>query len=83
MHTDLQAEKRALTKHWSKREKHINAVIENMAGMVGDVQAISGNALKDIPALELDPDEEQPAIGENIGRGSSHNELLGTLTGQI
>ena len=54
MHTDLQAEKRALQKHWCKREKHIDAVIENMAGMVGDVQAISGNALKDIPALEFE-----------------------------
>jgi hypothetical protein len=59
MHMDLQAEKRALTKHWCKREKHINSVIENMAGMVGDVQAISGNALKDIPALELDPGDEE------------------------
>jgi hypothetical protein len=64
MHADLQAERRALTKHWSKREKHINAVIENMAGMVGDVQGISGNALKDIPALELDSGEEEPLIEE-------------------
>jgi hypothetical protein len=54
MHSDLQAEKRALTKHWSKREKHINFVVENMAGMVGDLQAISGKDLKDIPALEFD-----------------------------
>ena len=29
-----------------------------MAGMIGDVQAISGNALQDIPALELDTDED-------------------------
>jgi len=62
MHSDLQSEKRALTKHWSKREKHINSVIENMAGMVGDVQAISGNALKDIPALELDAADEDILI---------------------
>ena len=59
MHTDLQAEKRALQKHWCKREKHIDAVIENMAGMVGDVQAISGNALKDIPALELETETRE------------------------
>jgi len=65
MHSDLQAEKRALTKHWSKREKHINAVIEDMACMVGDVQAISGNALKDIPALELESGEQEPYFGEN------------------
>jgi hypothetical protein len=35
-----------------------------MAGMVGDVQGISGNALKDIPALELDSGEEEPLIEE-------------------
>jgi len=57
MRTDLEAERRALTRQWSKREKHINAVVENMAGMVGDVQAIAGEALKDIPALELHHDE--------------------------
>ena len=62
MRADLEAERRALTKHWSKREKHINAVVENMAGMIGDVQALSGNALKDIPALELEPGEEQAAF---------------------
>lgn len=65
MHSDLQAEKRALTKHWSKREKHITAVIEDMACMVGDVQAISGNALKDIPALELESHEHEPALVGN------------------
>jgi hypothetical protein len=58
MRSDLEAERRALTKQWSKREKHINAVVENMAGMVGDVQGISGNALKDIPAFQLEYGEE-------------------------
>lgn len=65
MHTDLQAEKRSTQKHWAKREKYINAVTENMAGIVGDVQAISGNALKDIPALELEPGEHEPALVES------------------
>ena len=54
MRDDLERERRAITKSWSKREKHINTVVENMAGMIGDIQAISGNALKDIPALELE-----------------------------
>lgn len=58
MRADLEKERRGLTRAWAKREKHINAVVENMAGMIGDVQAISGNALQDIPALELDTDEE-------------------------
>jgi hypothetical protein len=63
MRADLEKERRGMTRAWAKREKHINAVVENMAGMIGDVQAISGNALQDIPALELeleDDEEEEP-----------------------
>ncbi len=58
MRADLEKERRGMTRSWAKREKHINAVVENMAGMIGDVQAISGNALQEIPALELDTDED-------------------------
>lgn len=59
MRADLEKERRGMTRFWAKREKHINAVVENMAGMIGDVQAISGNALQDIPALELDLDDDE------------------------
>jgi hypothetical protein len=55
---DLEKERRGMTRAWAKREKHINSVVENMAGMIGDVQAISGNALQDIPSLEMETDEE-------------------------
>lgn len=64
MRADLEAERRALTKHWCKREKYINAVVENMAGMVGDVQRICGNALTDIPALELEPVKHELSMAE-------------------
>jgi len=63
MRGDLEKERRGMTRSWAKREKHINSVVENMAGMIGDVQAISGNALQDIPALELDSEfgeDEEP-----------------------
>lgn len=53
MKEDLDAEKRALTKHWAKREKQLGQVVENMASMFGDIQGISGNALPDIKALAL------------------------------
>jgi len=53
MKDDLDAEKRALTKHWAKREKQLGQVVENMASMFGDIQGISGNALPDIKALAL------------------------------
>jgi hypothetical protein len=35
-----------------------------MAGMVGDVQAISGNALKDIPSLEMEISDEDLSLPE-------------------
>jgi hypothetical protein len=54
MRSDLERERAAATRAWSKREKQISGVIENMAGMIGDVQGISGNALHDIPALQLE-----------------------------
>lgn len=54
MKEDLEAEKRALTKHWAKREKQLSQVVENMAAMYGDIQGISGNALQKIEALSLE-----------------------------
>ena len=53
MKEDLETEKRALTKHWAKREKQLSQVVENMAAMYGDIQGISGNALQKIDALSL------------------------------
>jgi hypothetical protein len=53
MKEDLETEKRALTKHWAKREKQLSQVVENMAAMYGDIQGISGNALQKIEALAL------------------------------
>jgi hypothetical protein len=53
MKGDLEAEKRALTRHWAKREKQLSQVVENMSAMYGDIQGASGNALQAIPSLEL------------------------------
>ena len=53
MKEDLEAEKRAITKHWAKRDKQLGQVVENMAAMYGDIQGISGNALQSIAALSL------------------------------
>jgi len=49
MQTGLQEEKRATQKQWAKREKQIEQVISNTAGMYGELQALTG--LSDIPAL--------------------------------
>ena len=68
MRNDLEKERAAVTRTWSKRQKQISGVIENMAGMIGDVQGISGNALQDIPVLELQPQKPVKNERTNLQR---------------
>jgi hypothetical protein len=49
MQMGLQEEKRAVQRQWAKREKQIEQVISNTAGMYGELQALTG--LPDISAL--------------------------------
>jgi hypothetical protein len=49
MQSGLQEEKRAAQRQWAKREKQIEQVISNTAGMYGELQALTG--LPDLPAL--------------------------------
>ena len=41
---------------WKQREKEIERVIKNTAGLYGDMQGIIGGQIPAIPALELDHD---------------------------
>jgi hypothetical protein len=50
---DLESEKRAMEKIWSKREKQIRQVTTNLSGMHGDLAGISAGALPSIKLLEL------------------------------
>jgi len=50
---DLDKEKRAMEKLWSKREKQIEKVLLNLSGMHGDLEGIAGKALPVVKALEL------------------------------
>src|SRR5205807_1920918 len=43
MRKDLEAEKRAMLRHWSKREKQLELAVKNTAGLHGDLAAIMGN----------------------------------------
>lgn len=52
MQDDLEREKRALTKHWAKREKQLEAVVLNLTGMSGDIQGIAGGELERLSALD-------------------------------
>jgi len=58
MKMDLEAERRAMLKIWAKREKQMERVISNAAGMHGDLQEIAGSSLPAIKMLELPNDDE-------------------------
>jgi hypothetical protein len=59
MQADLAVEQRAMQKIWRKRTQEIERVIENTAGLYGDLQGIVGAGLPNIQALDL-PDEPEP-----------------------
>ncbi|MDD5270451.1 MAG: DUF2130 domain-containing protein [Candidatus Omnitrophica bacterium] len=53
MKEDLEAEKRAMQRIWGNREKQIERIISNTAGMYGDLEGLAGPALQQIKILEL------------------------------
>ena len=53
MQQDLEREKRAMVKSWSKRAKNIESVIYNTVGIVGDFQGI-GASLPPMKVLEME-----------------------------
>lgn len=54
MQDELNKEKAQAHARWARREKLIQQVIENTAGLYGDVRGIAGNAVKEIDALEAE-----------------------------
>lgn len=66
MREDLDKERRFMGRQWAKREAQILSVIESTVGMVGDLQAIAGKAMPEIPSIDLPlletaPDEDRRA----------------------
>ena len=53
MREDLDKERKFMSRLWAKRETQILSVIESTVGMVGDLQAIAGKALPEIPSLDM------------------------------
>jgi hypothetical protein len=53
MQDDLNRERKATVRMWSKREAQIQGVIDTTSGMYGDLQGIAGRAMLEIPSLEL------------------------------
>jgi hypothetical protein len=57
MQKDLKKEQNAMKSIWKKREKQIEKVIKNTIGMYGSIKGIAGNAVEDIPTLELETEK--------------------------
>lgn len=53
MQQDLAAERRAIQKHWAKREAQLERVLLATAGMYGDLQGIAGQSIREIEGLQL------------------------------
>lgn len=53
MRKDLDSERKFMVRQWAKRETQILSVIDSTVGMVGDLQAIAGKAMPEIPSLEV------------------------------
>jgi hypothetical protein len=66
MREDLDRERKAITKQWSKREEQIDRVMQATVGMYGDLQGIAGKTLQEIEGLEFqglldfNTDEDKP-----------------------
>jgi len=58
LRNDLEAEKRAFERLWAKREKQINRVVTNLAGLRGDIEGLAG-PLPTIKAFELPDSKEE------------------------
>jgi hypothetical protein len=77
MQAGLQEEKRATQRQWAKREKQIEQVISNTAGMYGELQALTG--LPDIAALtagaaDMDGSETNGIVLEFSSNGIANGE---------
>jgi hypothetical protein len=60
MQSDLSAEKRAMIKHWSRREKQIARLTAGTVSIVGDLQGIGEDSLPQLDSIAAlpDPDDE-------------------------
>jgi hypothetical protein len=60
MQDDLEAEKRALTKHWAKRARRLEMLMNGTAGMYGDLQGLAGRSMPELHGLQI------PQLGEGM-----------------
>src|SRR5690606_33084460 len=53
MHDQLLRERRAMERHWTEREKQINRILSNTAGLYGSIRGLIGAGMPEIQALTL------------------------------
>jgi hypothetical protein len=65
MQDDLEAEKRAFIKHWAKRERRLELLMNGTAGMYGDLQGLAGRSMPELHGLEVPrlPENAEPTDG--------------------
>lgn len=66
MKIELDKEKRLYERSWAKREKQLQSVLLNTAGMYGDLQGMIGSSMQTIPALEAGDIEEEGFEEESV-----------------
>jgi hypothetical protein len=64
MKRELEQERAAYTRIWAKREKQLDQFMEHTARMYGDMEAIFGSGLPEIPGLALPGAEQLPLLGD-------------------
>ncbi|MFQ3669407.1 MAG: DUF2130 domain-containing protein [Fimbriimonadaceae bacterium] len=71
MQNDLISEKRATLARWKKRERQIQRVLENVAALQGDLQAIAGEEMGELPEFAdpalpdgLEPEGDEEPTGD-------------------
>jgi hypothetical protein len=68
LQSDLERERKTMTRMWAKREAQIRVIIESTVGMYGDLQGIAGRSLQEIEGLDLkmlDGPDDATAAGAN------------------
>ena len=53
MKSDLDSEKRSITRIWAKRERQLERALANTSGFYGDLQGIIGGSMSEIEGLQL------------------------------
>lgn len=53
MQTDLERERRSMTRMWAKREEQLRAALDATVGLYGDLQGIAGRAMQEIEGLDV------------------------------